>query len=96
MIFGRQGYQIASVFGGGLFPLLAVGLLTRMNAGLYIALILMAMAVISTFSVLLLAETFQKSMDDESEEKVQESIDDKSEENSQKNTLPEPEILLMK
>lgn len=79
-----MGYQIAAVFGGGLFPLLAVGFLTNINADLYIALILGSMAVISTFSVLLVTETFQKNMGDESE-----AI-------AEKNILLESEILLTK
>lgn len=51
------GYQMASVVAGGLSPLIATGLLREFNASWPIALYIVAMALVTTVSVLAAAET---------------------------------------
>lgn len=79
-----MGYQIAAVFGGGIFPLLAVYFLTETKSTATIVLIIIGMALISTISVLLTAETFRKDIGSGSNEPFQESIDSESAKTYQK------------
>ncbi len=51
------GYQMASVVAGGFSPLIATGLLREFNASWPIALYIVGMTVVSTVSVLAIAET---------------------------------------
>src|SRR5206468_7536704 len=51
------GYQLASVFAGGLSPLIATGLLRRYGASWPIALFIIGMAAVTTVSVYWAAET---------------------------------------
>lgn len=51
------GYQLSSVLAGGLSPLIATGLLRKYGASWPIALFVVGMAVLTTVSVLLAAET---------------------------------------
>jgi len=68
-----MGYQIASIFGGGLFPMLALKFLESTNSSTYIAFCLISMAIISTCSVLCVAEGYRKNIDSDPEDTLKES-----------------------
>jgi len=57
------GYQLASVIAGGLSPLIATNLLKRTGASWPIALFVVGMAVVTTVSVFLAAETAHGQID---------------------------------
>ena len=58
------GYQIGSIFGGALAPLIATALLARFGSWVAIAVYMAIVCVISLISVYLLTETYQNEMDD--------------------------------
>jgi metabolite-proton symporter len=56
------GYQIASIFAGGLAPFIMTGLLALTGGSWSVALYIVAMAVITFFSVYVMAETSRRSL----------------------------------
>ncbi len=58
------GYQIGSIFGGALAPLIATYLLSATGSWVAIAVYMAAMCAVSCVSVILLTETYQNEMDD--------------------------------
>ena len=58
------GYQIGSIFGGALAPLIATYLLSATGSWVSIAVYMAAMFAVSCVSVILLTETYQNEMDD--------------------------------
>jgi MFS transporter, MHS family, shikimate and dehydroshikimate transport protein len=57
-----MGYQLASVFAGGLAPLIMVYLLDRTGTSLSVAVYVFVMAAITFISVYLITETYEGEM----------------------------------
>jgi MFS family permease len=58
------GYQIGSIFGGALAPLIATVLLARYGSSLAISIYMAAVCAITCLCVFLLSETYESDMDD--------------------------------
>ncbi|MEJ7820544.1 MAG: MFS transporter [Rubrobacteraceae bacterium] len=58
------GYQIGSIFGGALAPLIATALLARYGSSLAISIYMAAVCAITCLCVFLLSETYESDMDD--------------------------------
>ncbi len=58
------GYQIGSIFGGALAPIIATALLARFGGSFAISVYMAALCAVTLVSVLLLTETYQTDVDD--------------------------------